>query len=52
MKIAAANALAMLAREEVPDSVADAYGDKPYLWQKLHHSTPFDPLPIVSSRRP
>ena len=26
MKIAAANALAMLAREDVPDAVADAYG--------------------------
>ena len=39
MKIAAAHALAELAREEVPDEVAAAYrGNALRLWKGLHHS--------------
>ena len=39
MKIAAAEALAELAREDVPDEVAMAYrGAAPRLWAGLHHS--------------
>ena len=49
MKIAAANALAMLAREEVPDSVADAYGGQTLSFGKNYIiPTPFDPRLIVS----
>ena len=36
MKIACAEALAALAREDVPDEVAVAYG-KELIWEKLHH---------------
>ncbi len=39
MKIACAEALAMLAREDVPDEVAAAYGgDRPSFWPKLYYS--------------
>ena len=39
MKIAAAEALAALAREDVPDEVAAAYrGGAAVLWPRLHHS--------------
>ena len=48
MKIAAANALAMLAREDVPDAVADAYGGQSRLAVKTIIPTPFDPRLIVA----
>ncbi len=38
MKIAAARALAALAREDVPDEVASAYGARPKFGLRLHHS--------------
>ena len=38
MKIAAARALAELAREDVPDEVAAAYGARPKFGPRLHHS--------------
>ena len=39
MKIAAAEAIAALAREDVPDEVAAAYrGARPGLWPRIHHS--------------
>jgi malate dehydrogenase (oxaloacetate-decarboxylating)(NADP+) len=37
MKIAAAQALAALAREDVPDEVAAAYGARPEIRPRLHH---------------
>ena len=49
MKIAAANALAMLAREEVPESVADAYEGKTLSFGKNYIiPTPFDPRLITT----
>ena len=45
MKIACAEALAMLAREDVPDEVAAAYqGERP-LWPALHYSGAVRPAP-------
>ena len=41
MKIACARALAELAREDVPDEVAMAYGEKLSFWPRLHHSYTF-----------
>ena len=38
MKIAAAHALAALAREDVPDEVAAAYGARPKFGPGIHHS--------------
>ncbi len=43
MKIAAAEALAALAREDVPDEVASAYGDLPHYGPKYIIPVPFDP---------
>jgi malate dehydrogenase (oxaloacetate-decarboxylating)(NADP+) len=43
MKIAAAEALAGLAREDVPDEVASAYGDRPHYGPKYIIPVPFDP---------
>jgi malate dehydrogenase (oxaloacetate-decarboxylating)(NADP+) len=43
MKIAAAEALAALAREDVPDEVASAYGDRPHYGPKYIIPVPFDP---------
>ena len=44
MKIAAAYALAMLAREDVPDAVADAYGGQVMAYGKDYIiPAPFDP---------
>ncbi len=44
MKIAAANALAMLAREDVPDEVASAYeGARPRFGREYIIPAPFDP---------
>jgi malate dehydrogenase (oxaloacetate-decarboxylating)(NADP+) len=43
MKIAAANALAMLAREDVPDDVAAAYGERPKFGPDYIIPVPFDP---------
>ena len=49
MKIAAANALAMLAREDVPDAVADAYDGKSLSYGEDYIiPTPFDPRLIVA----
>ena len=49
MKIAAANALAMLAREDVPDAVADAYGGQSLSYGEDYIiPTPFDPRLIVA----
>ena len=49
MKIAAANALAMLAREDVPDAVADAYDGKALSYGEDYIiPTPFDPRLIVA----
>jgi malate dehydrogenase (oxaloacetate-decarboxylating)(NADP+) len=49
MKIAAANALAMLAREDVPDAVADAYDGKTLSFGEDYIiPTPFDPRLIVA----
>ncbi|MGB1329727.1 MAG: NADP-dependent malic enzyme [Candidatus Puniceispirillaceae bacterium] len=49
MKIAAANALAMLAREDVPDAVADAYGGQSLAYGEDYIiPTPFDPRLIVA----
>lgn len=48
MKIAAANALAELAREEIPDEVAAAYdGPRPQFGPKYIIPAPFDPRLIV-----
>src|SRR5665213_1769623 len=43
MKIAAANALAALAREDVPDEVAAAYGARPKYGPEYIIPVPFDP---------
>ncbi len=43
MKIAAANALAALAREDVPDEVAAAYGARPKYGPNYIIPVPFDP---------
>ena len=43
MKIAAANALAALAREDVPDEVAAAYGTRPKYGSEYIIPVPFDP---------
>ena len=43
MKIAAAEALAMLAREDVPDEVAAAYGRRPVFGPDYIIPAPFDP---------
>jgi malate dehydrogenase (oxaloacetate-decarboxylating)(NADP+) len=43
MKIAAANALAELAREDVPDEVAVAYGARPHYGPDYIIPAPFDP---------
>lgn len=43
MKIAAARALAMLAREDVPDEVAAAYGSRPTFGPDYIIPAPFDP---------
>jgi malate dehydrogenase (oxaloacetate-decarboxylating)(NADP+) len=43
MKIAAANALAALAREDVPDEVATAYGARPKYGPDYIIPVPFDP---------
>jgi malate dehydrogenase (oxaloacetate-decarboxylating)(NADP+) len=43
MKIAAAEALAALAREDVPDEVAVAYGGRPRFGRDYIIPTPFDP---------
>src|SRR6202012_6300045 len=48
MKIAAANALAELAREDVPDEVAAAYqGSRPRFGRDYIIPVPFDPRLIV-----
>jgi malate dehydrogenase (oxaloacetate-decarboxylating)(NADP+) len=49
MKIAAANAIAELARQQVPEEVALAYG-KNHSFGRLHHPGPFDPrlMEVVS----
>ena len=38
MKVAAANAIAKLAREDVPDEVVAAMGGKTSLWKRLYYS--------------
>ncbi len=43
MKIAAARALAALAREDVPDEVAAAYGERPRFGPEYIIPVPFDP---------
>jgi malate dehydrogenase (oxaloacetate-decarboxylating)(NADP+) len=48
MKIAAANALAALAREDVPDEVAAAYGSRPKFGPDYIIPVPFDPRLISS----
>src|SRR5712672_2943631 len=48
MKIAAARALAALAREDVPDEVAAAYGTRPKYGRDYIIPTPFDPRLISS----
>ena len=48
MKIAAAHALAALAREDVPDEVAAAYGARPKYGPDYIIPVPFDPLLIFS----
>jgi malate dehydrogenase (oxaloacetate-decarboxylating)(NADP+) len=47
MKIAAAKALAALAREDVPDAVALAYGKRPRFGPDYIIPTPFDPRLIL-----
>jgi len=51
MKIAAANALAELAREDVPDEVAAAYGARPKFGPDYIIPVPFDPR-LISSVSP
>jgi len=47
MKVAAANALAELAREDVPDQVAAAYaGKRPRYGPEYIIPVPFDPRPM------
>src|SRR5450631_3048841 len=48
MKIAAANALAALAREDVPDEVAVAYGARPKYGSEYIIPVPFDPRLIAT----
>jgi malate dehydrogenase (oxaloacetate-decarboxylating)(NADP+) len=48
MKIAAAHALAELAREDVPDEVAAAYGSRPKYGPEYIIPVPFDPRLISS----
>jgi malate dehydrogenase (oxaloacetate-decarboxylating)(NADP+) len=48
MKIAAANALATLAREDVPDEVAVAYGARPKYGPDYIIPVPFDPRLIAT----
>ncbi|HEY2226850.1 MAG TPA: NADP-dependent malic enzyme [Xanthobacteraceae bacterium] len=48
MKIAAANALAALAREDVPDEVAVAYGARPKYGPNYIIPVPFDPRLIAT----
>src|SRR5438270_2139402 len=48
MKIAAAHALAALAREDVPDEVAVAYGTRPKYGRDYISPVPFDPRLISS----
>src|ERR1700688_696019 len=48
MKIAAANALAALAREDVPDEVAAAYGARPKYGPDYIIPVPFDPRLIAT----
>src|ERR1700738_3795554 len=48
MKIAAANALAALAREDVPDEVAVAYGARPKYGPDYIIPVPFDPRLIAT----
>ena len=48
MKIAAAHALAALAREDVPDEVASAYGARPKFGPDYIIPVPFDPRLISS----
>jgi len=48
MKIAAANALAALAREDVPDEVAAAYGTRPKFGPDYIIPVPFDPRLIAT----
>jgi malate dehydrogenase (oxaloacetate-decarboxylating)(NADP+) len=48
MKIAAANALAALAREDVPDEVAVAYGARPKYGSDYIIPVPFDPRLIAT----
>ena len=48
MKIAAAHALADLAREDVPDEVATAYGTRPKFGRDYIIPVPFDPRLIYS----
>jgi len=48
MKIAAANALAALAREDVPDEVAAAYGARPKFGPDYIIPVPFDPRLIAT----
>ena len=43
MKIAAADAIAKLAREDVPDEVNKAYSGQNSLWKRLYNSCTFDP---------
>jgi malate dehydrogenase (oxaloacetate-decarboxylating)(NADP+) len=51
MKIAAANAIAELAREQVPEEVARLWRRARQLWPRLYHPAPFDPrlIEVVSS---
>src|SRR6185369_13648613 len=51
MKIAAAHALAALAREDVPDEVAAAYGGRPKFGPDYIIPVPFDPR-LISSVSP
>ena len=51
MKIAAAHALAELAREDVPDEVAAAYGARPKFGPDYIIPVPFDPRLISTCRR-
>lgn len=48
MKIAAARALAELAREDVPDEVATAYGSRPRFGAEYIIPVPFDPRLIAT----
>ena len=49
MKIAAANAIALLAREDVPESVTDAYGEQALQYGEDYIiPAPFDPRLIVA----